>query len=546
MQTDKRNMLLLTLCFGVMMSLPWLVPHMGFVALFGFLPLLFMDRIATRTGMRRFWIWHYSAFVLWNAFTTFWVCNATVGGAIFAVLANAFQMSLVFGLYRLGRKHFSGNVPFIFLVAAWIAWERFYLVSAEISWPWLVLGNAFARSTHIIQWYEVTGTLGGSLWVWLTNIGIFSLVTALIDGKWEKARPIQKIAGVTSLAAVLVVPVAASLIIYAHADEGVEGSLDVMIAQPNIDPYHKFQAMDQSEQTAILLAQLEEGYREAGQPETPLLMLAPETFTNDIIVGNHASSYTWRRMLSFLQDKANSTILFGASSYEFTEGGPAPSDLARKLSDGRWMRVHNSALTLDREGDSEIFHKSKLVVGVEKTPYPKVFTKLDNLIGKMLQMNGGVMGRDEGQEEVSLLHCGDVPLGCAICYESIYGEYCAGFVRKGAKALAVITNDAWWGDTPGYRQHLSYSRLRAIELRRDIARCANTGISAFIDSKGDIVSSTDWWERQRLDGKVALRSDETFFVVHGDIVGRVCSFMFILLILSLAAQMTMKGKMRKK
>lgn len=546
MQTDKRNMLLLTLGFGVLMSLPWLVPHMGFVALFGFLPLLFMDRIATRSGMRRFWVWHYSAFVLWNAITTFWVCNATVGGAIFAILANSFQMSLVFGIYRLGRKHFNGNVPFIFLVAAWIAWERFYLVSAEISWPWLVLGNAFARSTRMIQWYEITGTLGGSLWVWLANIGIFSLVTALMDGKWEKARPLQKVVGAASLAAVIAVPAVASLIIYAHAGGDAEGSLDVMIAQPNIDPYHKFQAMDQSEQTAVLLAQLEEGCREAGQPGKPLLMLAPETFTNDIVVGNYASSYTWRRMLSFLQDKPDATILFGASSYEFTEGGPAPSDLARKLNDGRWMRVHNSALTLDGNGNSEIFHKSRLVVGVEKTPYPKLFTKLDNLVGKMIGMNGGVMGRDEGQDEVSLLHCGDVPLGCAICYESIYGEYCADFVRKGAKALAVITNDAWWGDTPGYRQHLSYSCLRAIELRRDIARCANTGISAFIDCRGDIVSSTDWWERQRLDGEVTLRSGETFFVVHGDIVGRLCSFMFILLILSLAAQITMKGKMRKK
>ena len=546
MQTDKRNMLLLTLAFGVLMSLPWLVPHMGFVALSGFLPLLFMDRIATRTGMRRFWLWHYSAFVLWNAITTFWVCNATVGGAIFAVLANAFQMSLVFGMYRLGKKHFSGNVPFIFLVAAWIAWERFYLVNAEISWPWLVLGNAFARSTRLIQWYELTGTLGGSLWIWLTNIGIFSLVTALMDGKWERSRPVQKIVGVAALALVFIVPAVTSWVLYEHAGKDSEGTLEVMIAQPNIDPYHKFQAMDQSEQTAVLLAQLEEGYAANGSPEAPLLMLAPETFTNDIIVGDYQSSATWRRMKSFLQDKAQATIMFGASSYELTEGGPAPSLLARRLNDGRWLQVHNSALTLDKEGNTEIFHKSRLVVGVEKTPYPRVFTKLDNLIGKMLKMNGGVMGRDEGQEEVSLLHCGDIPVGCAICYESIYGEYCADFVRKGAKALAVITNDAWWGDTPGYRQHLSYSRLRAIELRRDIARCANTGISAFIDSKGDVVSSTDWWERRRLDGKVSLRGGQTFFVVHGDIVGRLCSFMFILLILSLAAQISMKGKMRKK
>ena len=95
--------------------------------------------------------------------------------------------------------------------------------------------------------------------------------------------------------------------------------------------------------------------------------------------------------------------------------------------------------------------------------------------------------------------------------------------------MAVITNDAWWGDTPGYRQHLSYARLRAIELRRDIARCGNTGISAFIDQRGEVLSRTDWWTRGTLAGQVNLNSAETLFVHHGDLVGRVCTLVFLLL-----------------
>ena len=100
----KENMILwgMVLLFAVMMSVPFLVPHTGLLALFGIIPLLSMERIASMTEKKRIWIYHYSAFVLWNAFTTFWVCNATVGGGIFAVLANAFQMSLVFGLFRAG------------------------------------------------------------------------------------------------------------------------------------------------------------------------------------------------------------------------------------------------------------------------------------------------------------------------------------------------------------------------------------------------------------------------------------------------------------
>ena len=95
--------------------------------------------------------------------------------------------------------------------------------------------------------------------------------------------------------------------------------------------------------------------------------------------------------------------------------------------------------------------------------------------------------------------------------------------------MTIITNDAWWGDTPGYRQHLSYACLRAVELRRDIARCGNTGISCFIDRRGEIVSQTGWWTRGTLAGEVHLSTEQTAFVRHGDIVGRVCTLVFLLL-----------------
>ena len=138
-----------------------------------------------------------------------------------------------------------------------------------------------------------------------------------------------------------------------------------------------------------------------------------------------------------------------------------------------------------------------------------------------------------GQPEVSNLVFrpgdGAVPVGCAVCYESVYGEHCAKYVRAGARLLTVITNDAWWGDTPGYRQHLNYARLRAIETRRDIARCGNTGISAYIDRKGRILSRTPWWEPAVLRGTVNLSDRVTFFVRSGDIVGRMCVFLTVLL-----------------
>ena len=532
----KENIVLwgLVMLFAVMMSVPFLVPHTGFLALFGIVPLLCMDRIATLTEKKRVWIYHYSAFVLWNAITTFWVCNATVGGGIFAVLANSLQMSTIFGLFRLSKKKFTGTLPYIFLMVTWIAWERFYF-DAEISWPWLVLGNSFARTTWAIQWYEFTGSLGGSLWIWLTNLGIFGLLVSLSDGSWSTWNMKAKSAAVIGMTALLIAPPAISGAIGKEYKDSMhaEEMLDVIIVQPNIDPYNKFQALTQAQQNAILEGMItkELEYRKNDSTAAPLLVLTPETFTSDIIVGQYERSRTWRRFTSLLESYPNVNMLFGASAYDYINSQEAPSYTARDLGQGLWVESHNSALMIDGSRRTEIFHKSKLVVAVEHTPYPRFFCPIDNMLG-------GVMGRCVGQDEITLLNVEDIegnktPIGCAVCYESVYGEYYTDYIRKGARAMTIITNDAWWGDTPGYRQHLSYASLRAIETRRAIARCANTGISAIISPAGEIMQPTPWWEQAVIKGQIPLRDDITFFVSHGDITGRVCSFIHWLLLLAL-------------
>lgn len=531
MKTEYRQMAVLSVLSGLLLSLPWLVPHTGPAALIALVPLLCMERIASMTGMRRFWIWHYATFILWNTLTTFWVCNATVGGGIFAILANSLQMSVIFGAFRLSKKRLRGVLPYIFLAAMWTAWERAYF-SAQISWPWLVLGNAFARSTGLIQWYEYTGTLGGSLWVWASNLSIFGIMAAMSDGSFFRWNSKAKSAAVGGLVAVIFLPMIGSRVIWHGLEEQSEGTLDVLIAQPDFDPYQKFQHLSQDEQNAILLGMMEKELG-SGPVQKPLLLITPETFTNDILAHEWQNSATWHRFRSFLNGHPGTSFLFGASCGELYQSEKAKNPNDYHLSDGSWMRRHNSAIALEADGSTEIYHKSRLVVGVESTPFPKLLIPLTEKMGI------GV-GRCVGQDEISVLHPAGVPVGSIICYESVYGEYCTGYVRKGAKALTVITNDAWWGDTPGYRQHLSYSALRAIELRRDIARCANTGISCLIDQRGVIHDASSWWEQEVVRGTLNLSSRMTFFAQNGDIPGRLCTFVFILLLLAALARSRQK------
>lgn len=524
-----RNKLLLwifVLLFAVLMSIPWLVPHMGVLALVGFLPLLLADDIATQLKMKHFWVYSYAAFVLWNAFTTFWVCNATVGGGIFAVLANALQMCLIWGVFRLGKKRLGGVLPYVLLAVMWIAWERFYY-SADISWPWLVLGNAFARSTRLVQWYSVTGTLGGSLWIWTVNLSLYGILSALSDGHVFRWNVFARVSAVLGIALVLAGPIVTSRVMYNRYSPVSEGKVDVVIGQPNFDPYHKFESMTQAEQDSVLVGLFDKALE--GRDGSKALLLAPETFTSSMFLDRIPENVTMKDFQPLLQKYSDAEILFGASTYEYHDTRSAPL-LSYPYGDG-WLTSYNSAVLTNASGETQIYHKSRLVVGTEKTPFPKLFVPLDNWLCKVLKMRGPLIARCIGQDAPSTLVMKDsTPLGCAVCYESVYPEFCTGYVKAGAKAMTVITNDAWWGNTPGYKQHLSYSRLRAIELRRDIARCGNTGISCFIDQRGDIAQQGPWWEECTLQGTINLNSEQTPFVRYGDIVGRVCTLAFLLLL----------------
>ncbi len=546
---QDKTMAFLAVLSAVIMGVPFIVPHTGALALLGLVPLLCMERIGTLAGKKRMWLWHYTAFVLWNAMTTFWVCNATVGGGVFAILANALQMSVVFGLFRWSRRVLKGALPYIFLALLWIAWERYYLTSAQISWPWLVLGNALARTVSLAQWYEYLGVLGGSLWIWACNLGVFGLMVSLSDGSWSRWGGKARFAALAGCAGVFLIPAAISAAMYVSYGEDTSPQLDVIVLQPDIDPYSKFEALSQSQQNAILAGQLEDALSMRGSDTARMVLaVAPETFTGDIVTGHLEDSPTWRRFRSLLAGYPGVNLLYGASSMTYIRSGARPSPTARHLRDDLWLETHNSALVMDGTGQGEIYHKSKLVVGVEMMPYPSVLRSVDDLLG-------GVMGRCVGQEEVSLLGCvardssgrviRSVPVGCAICYESVYPEHCAEYVRKGAELLAVITNDAWWGDTPGYRQHLSYSSLRAIETRRDIVRSANTGISAVINRRGDVVERTQWWEPAVICSKAHLGGDVTFFVRQGDITGRLCVFLAVLLFLSATVRSIIARDRRK-
>ncbi len=486
--TDRIKIWAGVLLSSVLLTLPFIVPHTGLLMLVAFLPLLQAERIITLRGIKRGWIYHYSAFLLWNALTTYWIYNATLPGAIAAVILNSLQMSLIFGGFRWFKKKISPAVGYFFLIFGWLAWEHFYF-DAEISWPWLVLGNGFATTVKNIQWYEYTGTLGGSLWILLSNILLFRILTEnflssrkpLHNSNTQRKRANLIVISLYSL--LILLPVSLSLIIF-HTYKEENNPKEFVVIQPNIDPYSdKFEGMTQEQQDAILHSLATESVTQRTS-----MIVVPETFTSNVLENSPYRNSTVNRSLQILKETQVSDIIFGAQSfyiYPHSESGVPPTATARK-ADGQWYDSFNTAVFLDSTGNINFYHKSKLVVGVEYLPYPEYLS----FISSMMIDLGGATG-SYGTQKERYVHSsidGTVRIGAAICYESVYGNYYRDYILNGANIMSIITNDGWWGNTPGYKQHLRYASLRAIETRRSIVRSANTGISALINQRGEVIS----------------------------------------------------------
>lgn len=530
----RSTRILLSVLSGVLLSLAWL-GFPGWTLFIAFLPLLYLDHFFTERKSEfrsvSFWSHAFLAFFIWNILTTWWIVYATAEGAIMANVANSFLMSLTFWLAHIARRNFKSNLGYIALVVFWISFEYFHF-HWDIEWPWLTLGNGFANNVKMVQWYEYTGYLGGTLWVLIMNILIFKLILNLV-----KKLPFRESVYLVSVFTVLlIVPIAFSYQKYFSYVE-TENPKHIVIVQPNIDPYsEKYDAQAENEKLEKFL---DLAVSKTGN-ETDFI-IGPETLFENPGFWNEdeLSTNTQLMQLSgFLQSYPNAEMVFGVSSYKTYHDKKSAPQTARTRN-GMTYDMFNTAIFLGNNGQTQIYHKSILVVGVEKMPFAKYLGFLGDFV---INIGGTTNSLGRQEEPSNFIPKDKIEVAPVICYESVFGEFVTKYVKKGAQMIFIITNDGWWKNTPGYHQHLSFARLRAIETRRSIARCANTGISCFINQRGDVLQATGWWVATSIKGTINANDKITFYVKFGDYIARISLLISILLILNLVAQSLLNRK----
>ncbi|MEK7257357.1 MAG: apolipoprotein N-acyltransferase, partial [Bacteroidota bacterium] len=466
----------------------------------------------------------YHALVTWNVLTTYWVANTAFLAGIFAIWVNPLLIYLPFLAFHLTKKALP-KIAYAALIVYWIAFEKLHL-TWELSWSWLTLGNAFARFPSWVQWYEYTGVFGGTLWILGLNVLVFSILKkAGFQFSWAKIWGEQKIR-VLGTVALILLPILISLAIYSkQQDKGRE--VEVVVVQPNFEPhYQKFELpiRQQIEQYLTLSAA-------AITDKTEYLLWSETSFSAGRI--NELKEHSIiRELQSFLTKYPKVKLVTGVAAYKIFEPGEPHTGHTRTEIEGNdtiYWEAYNASLQVEAGVDSIPFYiKSKLVPGAEILPYHKYLFFLKPIVD---QLEGSVEGHGS-QPYREAFPSGSGKVAPVVCYESVFGEYHTGYVKAGAQATFIMTNDGWWDNTAGHKQHLQFATLRAIETRRSIARSANTGISCFINQRGDILQPTKYGVPAAIRGTIKFNDELTFYVRWGDLIARVAVFAAVIFLLN--------------
>lgn len=415
---------------------------------------------------------------------------AAVLAVAYAVLALVFALipAALCALYQRTGQRLPQAARLVFFPIFWVGMEQLRGMGL-LGFPWLDLSSALAAFPLLIQPAAWAGAAG----VDLIAAILATTMAATLDRR-QGLNPPQRLA--TALAALVIAfiwPLAGYLRLQqAEAGEG----LRVAVVQGNIDPTQKWQ----SGRARMSLDTFSAASREVVSAAAPDLVVWPETSIPCLLEGETPTVCgLW------IQDLARSldtTLLVGALS-------PGPPSVGRNF-------YFNSAYLIDSEGSYvDRYDKVRLVPFGEMIP-------LDDIIEVLRRVDLGE-GDFVAGEAIRPIGASPLRLGVAICFESLFGSVSRALARDGADLLVIITNDAWFGGTSAPAQHATIAALRAVETGLAVARCANTGISGFIDPWGRYLDSAPMDTRATLIADLPTGPATTPYVRFGDTVGFPCA-----------------------
>lgn len=512
---------------GLLIAAAWPVRGLVPLAFIAFVPLLFIE------DKHYSFLLSFLTFLIWNALTTWWVWKTTAVGTIGMIVLNSLFMSCVFWAYHFVKTRFGFKKNGYYLLIIFVLAFEYLHLNWQINWPWLNLGNVFSHYHTWVQWYEFTGIAGGTVWILLANILIYKFLLASFrpHQSGEDNSSLKKRYAILTLCILFIPLIISKIMYYCYEEKGED--IEVTVVQPNLDPY--------SEEFTLSSTQIMDRNLSVAEPlmtENTRFVVSPESAIQEsVILEKIDNYYSINTLREFIDKYPNTCYVIGMSAYGLVPQGMENDFAARKINDSLYLYAYNTAALITKDS-IQLYHKSRLTPGAEAMPSWWIMRMFKD---SALDL-GGTVGTLKKDTMARTFSFDNHKVGTLICYESVFGEYVTEFVKNGAEMLFVITNDGWWGNSPGHKQHLELSKLRAIETRRSIARSANTGISGFINQRGDIVEQSKYWEQTALRNTLKTNDKLTFYVRYGDYIYKAAVFLTALLVATTIVSLIIKKR----
>lgn len=532
----KRHLYPLLLLSGILLGIAFPPFPFGILAFVGFLPLLIA--LESASGIGQTFRWSYIAFWAFHGAANWWISSwqaetdpylMASGLALWVAHPLFFTVPMMGYKWlhkRLGRMTALAAFPFL-----WVSFEWLHSLG-EASYPWLTIGYTQILNTAYAQVADIGG-------VWLVSF-LVAAVNALIARlyfiqkehhsfstqklwQWLWLPPVRlHVAGILLLLLLPLVYGWIQLGVWSHErmihDPAVH-TTNIAVVQPNINPWKKWdEGRSPHGQVLHAIALQDSLIAATGRPD---LVVWSETAIPYRILAPVNSSFFFQ--VQNWVDTSGVTLLTGfPDDTVYTQNELAPPSSRMSVEENDTMRFDsfNAAMILVPGARASVkppvYKKMKLTPLAERLPYADALTFAMTWVEWGVGISAWGLGPEQHTLNYSLPSGDAARVGSIICIESIYPDFVAGFVRKGANILTVITNDGWYNYTTGPDQHFWIAAMRAIETRRYIARSANTGISGFITPTGEALRKSTIDTQLAMEETLPLIEHRTLYVSWGD------------------------------
>lgn len=530
----KGRNILLALLSGFLLGISFPPLPFSLLAFIGFVPIF----LVLEKKPKRPILLVYLTFSLYHLITNWWLSSwqpdvdpyLLVSG-IAVWLIHPFFFIIPFILYRFIRRRLSFEFSILLFPFLWTVfeWARTF---SDIAYPWLTVGYTQIYNTYWIQFIDITGIFGASFLIVLFNSMVLILLKKIQENRLlPEPSKLLNIKGVKLILAfaifILILPYLYGIIKVNEYNfnklKSQNKTARIGVVQGNINPWRKWE-VSTLEQIFLHRDLQDSLINSVGKLD---VVIWPET-----AITFHSIELNSEYNFNFLMDNLvqNQTSLFsGFADIVFLKPGEKISATSKKYfaDDSKYYNSYNSVIVLNyneiKTKNPQIYHKMKLTPFGERVPYVETL----KFALKWLEWGVGISSWSIGTEQKNLIiENPDINFKMApiICIESVFPEFVKNFSLLEADVFCVITNDGWYDHTFGPEQHYQIAVARAIENRKFLVRCANTGISGVIMPNGFSLIKAPQYQKLAFAAEVPLMKEVTFYSKFGDWLPILCSF----------------------